>query len=723
MSMINNKIKAWEKEAGKVCHDFDLFCDYLLERKAKLSKTTGYISKMDCFELNGLLSVKETFDKPARFQKNYPVINFFYYVAVRYRILEPDLKGCCMRPGYNYAYYRDAAVLEKFLLMAMTLLFDQHFFEVDNRLDITLIYLMYWAEKNRPRTNKVYILPENITRGIYPRSRSSLMTYMDEMGVLRLLMQDSQGAAGKDDSWQIEIGPLFELVCDLHRTVHEEFDNEKEELPIFCFGTFWETHISGGEASGLKKIFEEQHVDYGNQVIDLEIQVRYAAAIRVVRMNLSDSLYKLHRMIQKVFEFDNDHLFAFYLGTGILKSTFTIPEAFTMGDEYSVHDTTLGDLQVRRGDKFSYLFDFGDQWWFDIKVVEVTEGSIPHPELIKAIHKAPPQYPMYDDDTEEWPVRADEQLQVKDVLDTIPDDCIEDEYAVLMGQNKTHDGVSCDEMRRDIERMVMEEPKRLLLFITPDMRKMLAGLLKDRWVESSECCILDRLYSLGFCMTPGEGEDEVLIPGRIKEVYGALVKKAVKADMVAENAERILAHCGVIEMDRLYTALGKGKGPMPYEELQFMIYSRLHYFGRYECSNQKGKEIISCYDAAVTEKILKEREAPGNRTCTYPDFEHMSQEDLETMPAALDEWKSYVRFNLNINGRTSESLSEQVPQMAASGVIPKDKIIEWYRDTVRKAGSRATKKGERLIGNLCETMPLATRKGNQKTNQMPENER
>ena len=83
------------KAMEKVCRDFSIFCDYVLENRIKLSKTTGYISKKDCFELNKLISVKESYEKATRTQNQYPVIHFFYYVALKYRILEIDYSYNC----------------------------------------------------------------------------------------------------------------------------------------------------------------------------------------------------------------------------------------------------------------------------------------------------------------------------------------------------------------------------------------------------------------------------------------------------------------------------------------------------------------------------------------------------------------------------------------------------------------------------------------------------
>ena len=401
MDVETKKAANWGKEAEKVCHDFDVFCDYLLERKASLTKATGHIGKKDCFELNRQLSVKEGFERPTRLQKDYPVINFFYYVAIKHRILEPDSSGCNMQPGQNYGYYKEAEALEKFLLMLADVLFDGRFNGNELWFGINVASFMEWAVKIMPCANQVYCLPKEILMGYDLGRRDCLMTYLEELGVLKIHKEAGMEDGRVTHPWEADVGPLFELAYDLYRTVYDSHDCGQEEPPVFSLSTYWETHISGGKASGLIKILEEPDMDYKNQVVDLEIKVRHGKCIRIVRMNLSDSLYELHLAIQEAFEFDNDHLFAFYAGYGMLKETFTIPEASISGDEYSVYETLLGDLQLRAGDKFSYLFDFGDEWWFDIKAVAIKEGSVHGPEHIKAVHDAPEQYPVYEDEYED----------------------------------------------------------------------------------------------------------------------------------------------------------------------------------------------------------------------------------------------------------------------------------------------------------------------------------
>lgn len=75
-------ISIHQEHANVICRDFDTFCKYILENKAKISRKTGCLGKQDRFELNRLFHRKEVYEKATRFQEYYPVINFFHYIAV-----------------------------------------------------------------------------------------------------------------------------------------------------------------------------------------------------------------------------------------------------------------------------------------------------------------------------------------------------------------------------------------------------------------------------------------------------------------------------------------------------------------------------------------------------------------------------------------------------------------------------------------------------------------
>ena len=120
---------------------------------------------------------------------------------------------------------------------------------------------------------------------------------------------------------------------------------------------------------------------------------------------------------------------------------------------------------------------------------------------------------------------------------------------------------------------------------------------------------------------------------------------------------------------------------------------------------------MSCYDRELTQRILEERQKPENAAFTYPDLQQIYSVMQEEEQAVVREWKEYVNFDLSIDWQAAVSLIEQIPVMAASGVIKKEEILSAYREMLRGTGSRVTKKAERLIEKICSSMPSAVKKG------------
>ena len=53
---------------------------------------------------------------------------------------------------------------------------------------------------------------------------------------------------------------------------------------------------------------------------------------------------------------------------------------------------------LEKGQKFKYLFDFGDEWLFQCKVLRVLEEETTGAEVIRSVGDSPQQYPMYDEE-------------------------------------------------------------------------------------------------------------------------------------------------------------------------------------------------------------------------------------------------------------------------------------------------------------------------------------
>jgi len=83
-------------------------------------------------------------------------------------------------------------------------------------------------------------------------------------------------------------------------------------------------------------------------------------------------------------------------------------------DEFAgdVRRTTLESLDLKVGKRFLYLFDYGDEWRFDVRVHAMREDADPdaeYPLLVESVGEAPPQYPDWEEEYEEDEEDLDEE--------------------------------------------------------------------------------------------------------------------------------------------------------------------------------------------------------------------------------------------------------------------------------------------------------------------------
>lgn len=114
---------------------------------------------------------------------------------------------------------------------------------------------------------------------------------------------------------------------------------------------------------------------------------------RRIRLSSHFTLYHLHETIQHVFEFGDDHLYAFFLD-GIrwsAKRAFYPPDA---DDTPVVTEAHLGELDLSVGQTFLYLFDFGDEWEFAVTVEDIQpiDTRKSKPQVLESKGGSPKQY-------------------------------------------------------------------------------------------------------------------------------------------------------------------------------------------------------------------------------------------------------------------------------------------------------------------------------------------
>jgi hypothetical protein len=99
--------------------------------------------------------------------------------------------------------------------------------------------------------------------------------------------------------------------------------------------------------------------------------------------------------------FDHDHLYQFTyrdrFGAAV-EVSHPYTEEPPMTDEVKV-----GQLPLQPGDTLKFLFDFGDNWRFNLELerIDPPDPKIKRPRILDQHGRAPQQYPRWDDDGDE----------------------------------------------------------------------------------------------------------------------------------------------------------------------------------------------------------------------------------------------------------------------------------------------------------------------------------
>jgi len=178
-------------------------------------------------------------------------------------------------------------------------------------------------------------------------------------------------------------------------------------------------------------------------------------AWRKIEMRADQTLEDLHFAIQDAYEWDSDHLYSFFMSgkawdtsteyclpegcdpwgvpmddeefeepVGLelneeqrtqlfrmLNKQFGIPPELTKGilaefeqqiaiEPRDVRTATLESLGLKPKQEFMYLFDYGDEWRFKVRVHAINENADPeaeYPRLVESVGEAPEQYPAWDE--------------------------------------------------------------------------------------------------------------------------------------------------------------------------------------------------------------------------------------------------------------------------------------------------------------------------------------
>lgn len=141
---------------------------------------------------------------------------------------------------------------------------------------------------------------------------------------------------------------------------------------------------------------------------------------RHIQISANATLYQLHKAILNAFDFDDDHQHAFFMDNRVWSPVDVYFSSKEKARDRLTKKYTLKQIALAKDRKFKYLFDFGDEWIFQCRVLREIEERTAVPSVIRSVGEAPEQYPEYDDEEDEGPLDCLSPEEMEQLYSQVP---------------------------------------------------------------------------------------------------------------------------------------------------------------------------------------------------------------------------------------------------------------------------------------------------------------
>ena len=390
-----------ESGPGSILRDFDMLLDYLRERDLPITGRHQLPLRV-LPEINARLTHPLQLGLKRPLQKSYPHIHGLYLLV--------------RASGLTYV----GGTGKKPLLLV-----DKVVYQVWESLNHTERYgnlLETWLLRGKPeiireRGPRWFLIPENFQKWFYLFARipdeglqiagnshaEHSLRYTPgwyNLGLLELfgLIIVQHGLPEQGKSWRIDSirrTPWGDALLALLRAeFFGDFDRilaleEEEKVPFRVLQPVLQPYFPKwkNDLSVPGQAFRE-----GTYIF----KVSLGPIWRRIAISANQTLDALASIILKAVEFGHDHLYRFSYQNrfGALES---VNHPY-MDEGPWTSEVLLGDVPLRIGQTMTYLFDFGDQWEFDVTLEQIDPAMVVEGPVILETHGEPPeQYPRWDD--------------------------------------------------------------------------------------------------------------------------------------------------------------------------------------------------------------------------------------------------------------------------------------------------------------------------------------
>lgn len=381
--------------------EFEKFIGFIRNEHPILTSKLEVLGKNDSYKLNKLLHYKKDVSGPNYNQEKYPVIDLMFSLALsgklftkannekgKLTLIETEAMGSFEKLNKN----------EKYTFLLQTYWTKYNFIEKFNGWLADTFYNIIVAIANAEKGQRI-VKNERELYGVAFSLGTDFLHHLRFFGLCEL--EEIAGVKSKyEDSIRTiipsELG--IQISCFLLT----------KALPLWNNKDIWrflpeekKPDEMGNAFDVFKEIFNDGSVMntavYKNNINRSGVYTFKVSLTRSCWRKISVSnrhtLGQLHDAIQEAFDFDDDHLYAFYIG-GNHRTGKPIYSSNAEEGGKTTEKTYIEDMELYQGQKFYYLFDFGDMWEFSVEVIKIDKDAplLLKPVIIETKGESPEQY-------------------------------------------------------------------------------------------------------------------------------------------------------------------------------------------------------------------------------------------------------------------------------------------------------------------------------------------
>lgn len=432
-----------------IVKDFSTFLDYCEKNKPLITKTQEFITRKAVYDINQRLTNPHEGLTDRNNQNHYAQIHLFYHLALNGDLFTLDwskkskpyfapntqqvkrFKALNTTERYLFLFqcfyvYSNFSLIGQEESRFSSIHFLEDGFRTLANAEANKPYGLYRSSKMKDKLdlNYSFIAAEGSTLlygqyfGLWQTTteqnvsfRTRTLTFIESLTInsfgkdlLSFLLQNAPLMLWNQPSRRIA-GDRSPLGVPFDEEIYQYYEEDKDVRPLFekmeaqyrpffaVMQPFFSEPIQGDF-----EIKQKKTVERGNFTLEVEMEYTNPKVVRTIQLGSDSTLEELHYAIIDAVDFDDDHLYAFYMDKNRQE---TYNRWYEHSDPPFASDFSLEDFDLSIDKRFYYTFDFGDNWKFviTVKAFKQTDKPLDKPKLIAQKGESPLQYPSYE---EEW---------------------------------------------------------------------------------------------------------------------------------------------------------------------------------------------------------------------------------------------------------------------------------------------------------------------------------